>query len=145
MAGILTMLNAVSAVMQSVPNVGAIFIDDPTQVDPSQYPYILISDVSQREERHGYGGGLNQGRKWVYHTIVMDVHDQTPNVEGVQLDFYNFIDSIRDAMRTNQALGGVALRFGESINVQHGEPAANVMQIMFNATITSEALEEIIG
>ena len=145
MPGIQTILEAVETILTPINGVGLIAIEDPTNIDPSQYPYIIVSDTDQREERHGYGGALHQGRKWVYHTITMEIHDLSANQPGAQLNFYQFVDSVRDVLRFNQNLTGVALRFGESITVSHAKPVASVNEIQFNATMTSEALEEIIG
>jgi hypothetical protein len=143
MAGINTIVNAIQTVLLTVPNMGTVYTYTPIEpIDPSQYPYAIITDIRQKEERHGMP--YRTGIKWIYHTIQMEVHTETPSPDVDQVPWHDFLDSIRTKLRYDPALGGVTLRFAEDIEIEWTIQASGTM-VQYDAFITSEALEEIIG
>lgn len=142
----LTVLQQVAAVVQTVTGIGAVYQYEPTgPIDPSAYPVVLVWIGQIREERQGYGGATGQGRKWVYYTVNVEVRTVSVDPATGQANFYALVDSIRAKLRGNQTLGSTVRRFGEDIAVTLDFPEANGTVVQYRATLTSTALEEIIG
>lgn len=118
-----------------------------TQLVPGDmFPAIYVWTSMVNEHRHGLNSST--GKKYVDHTIHIDVKDTTSLPEDPttgEAGFRTNLDALRDALRSSQVLGGLTIRFGEDIDIEIDQPKLNGERMLYHAVVTSVGREEING
>lgn len=139
-------LDQVATVLGTVSGLTTVLKHRPTMIAPDDYPFALVYIRRWKEYRHAYGGAINQGRKRREYQVAILVHSVSFDANADQATFYTLISDIEDALRANQTLAGVTIRFGEDIDTDLDPPTAvDGQAVQFNATIASTAIEEFQG
>lgn len=132
-------LRAVAGI-ESVHSVRLKFVDAPAT------PVAFVGLGSQVENRLGVGGFRGAGKKWVHHNLRIVIQSASTDPEDPSTgeeSFRDLVDAVRAALRPQQALACLAVRFGEDITVRWSDPEDDGASTHYLATVETEALEEI--
>lgn len=136
--------DATSTYTMTVPNV---FNYDPLLLDGDSFPYAVVDVTASREARRGWGGTVGYGKKYVTHDVRVLIHDVSAVPITKESEFRDLLDAVRAKFRANQTIGETfgMLRFGEDIDVAFERSTGGGDMSVYDAIVTSQALEEIDG